>query len=407
MKGRKIFLLSLVILLLLTGCARRPQESGTAGPEQQETALPTPEPTPDPAAVLAEETLANMTAAEKVGQLFFVRPDALDPTQSAAAAEDSRAPGVKHMSALLGGSMAYYNVGGAVIFDKNLESPGQLTALIGDMQAASKLPLIFAVDEEGGAVSRLGRDPAFELPWFPGAADIGREGRSETAEYAGRTMGEYLAMYGFAMDLAPVADVLTNRDNTVIGTRAFSSDPAVVSEMTGAMAEGLLSRGIIPVYKHFPGHGGTAEDSHLGLAVLNRTAEELRECEWVPYTQNDLTGCAVMVGHIAVPALTGDMTPSSLSKTVVTGYLRQELGFDGLVITDSLAMKGITDNYTSGQAAVLALEAGCDVLLMPADLAEAYAAVLSAVESGRISPARLDESVRRILVCKAEIGLLQ
>ena len=351
--------------------------------------------------------MEEMTLREKVGQLFFVRPDALDPGQSLDEIDNVWGNGVKELTSEVAERLRRYGVGGIVIFGKNLTSPQQLTELVADMQDQSKVPLMFAVDEEGGAVSRLGSHPAFDLPWFPSAAVIGGEKKPETAEYMGRTIGEYLAMYGFAMDFAPVADVLTNAENTVIGDRAFSSDGAVAAEMADAVAQGLLSRGIIPVYKHFPGHGGTAGDSHQGVAVLNRTAAELRQSEWLPYTENDLTGCAVMVGHIAVPELTGDMTPSSLSRTVVTGYLREELGFEGLVITDSLAMKGITRNYAPGQAAVAALEAGCDVLLMPADLAEAYAAVLYAAESGEIPMSRLDESVRRILLYKAQIGLLQ
>lgn len=406
MKNAARGLALLLILALLAGCGIRPAPAGTAV-VPGETSSPEPSPTPDPAAALVDALLADMTDGEKVGQLFFVRPDALDPAQSPAAADDSSAPGVKQFTAEIAGMLTRYNVGGVVIFEKNLTSPEQLAGLIGDMQAASKTPLLFAVDEEGGTVSRLGRHPDFPLPWFPSAAEVGAKGDAGAAETMGRTVGEYLAMYGFAMDFAPVADVRTNPDNTVIGDRAFSSDPRAVCTMTDAVARGLLSRGIIPVYKHFPGHGDTDEDSHLGLAVTERTAEELRACEWLPYTENDLTGCAVMVGHIAAPALTGDMTPASLSKTMVTGYLRGELGFDGLVITDSLSMNGITNAWSPGRAAVMALEAGCDVLLMPADLREAYDAVLEAVRSGEIPTARLDESVRRILIYKARIGLLQ
>lgn len=399
-------LLLLLILALLAGCTTRGAPGETpALPE--EAPSPTPEPTADPYTALADRVLAGMTAAEKVGQLFFVRPDALDPAQSIAAVSSGGSAGVQHMTPELGSMLARYNVGGVVIFGKNLSSPEQIAGLIGDMQAASKVPLLFAVDEEGGAVSRLAGHPAFGLPGLPSAAETGREGDADKAERMGRAIGEYLAMYGFTMDFAPVADVRTNEANTVIGDRAFSSDPRVVCAMTGAFARGLLARRIVPVYKHFPGHGDTSEDSHLGLATLMKTAEELRRCEWLPYSENDLTGCAVMVGHIAAPEVTGDMTPASLSKTMVTGYLRGELGFDGLVITDSLAMQGITDTYGAGEAAVLALQAGCDVLLMPDDLGEAYKAVLSAAESGAIPMERLDESVRRILVCKAKTGILQ
>ena len=177
--------------------------------------------------------------------------------------------------------------------------------------------------------------------------------------------------------------------------------------MAGAMAEGLASQGVIPVYKHFPGHGDTAEDSHLGIAVTYKSAAQLTECEWLPYLNNDLTDCAVMVGHIAVPNLTGDMTPASLSRIMVTDYLRNTLGFDGLVITDSLAMAGITNYYSPGDAAVRALDAGCDILLMPAVFTEAYDAVLRAANSGEITLERIDESVRRILEYKLRAGLIE
>ena len=409
MTGWKRILAILLILSLLTGCAVR----GTTGSDAAELDLPdTVEPTgetesaPDPAELLAEATLERMTLAEKAGQLFFVRPDALDPDQPLANVENSRAPGVQTLSEPVKNCLERIPVGGVVIFGKNIASPAQLAGLLGDMQQVSDIPLIFAVDEEGGVVSRLGSHPAFDLPRFPSAAVIGEEKDPEAARKMGRTIGEYLAMYGFAMDFAPVADVRTNPSNFVIGDRAFSEKAPVVSAMAGAMAEGLLSRGIIPVYKHFPGHGDTAEDSHLGLAILNKSEQELWEGEWLPYRENDLTDCAVMVGHIAVPALTGNMIPASLSETMVSGFLRQKLGFDGLVITDALSMGGITAAYTPGTAAILALKAGCDVLLMPGDLDAAYSAVLTAVQDGELTEGRIDESVRRILYYKARIGVL-
>ena len=176
--------------------------------------------------------------------------------------------------------------------------------------------------------------------------------------------------------------------------------------MAGAMARGLSREGIIPTFKHFPGHGDTQQDSHLSVAVTEKTRAELRECEWIPYESCDLTGCAVMVGHVAVPEITGDLTPASLSGELVTDCLRTELGFTGLVITDSLAMQAITRSYSPGEAAVLAIRAGCDVLLMSQDLPAAYNAVLNAVREGAISPERLDESVRRILEYKVYAGLI-
>ena len=203
-----------------------------------------------------------------------------------------------------------------------------------------------------------------------------------------------------------MADVSTNPANPVIRSRAFSADPEQAAIMAGAMARGLSREGVIPTFKHFPGHGDTDEDSHLSVAVTNKTRAQLRQCEWIPYERCDLTGCAVMVGHIAVPEITGDMTPASLSPELVTDCLRGELGFSGLVITDSLAMHAVTRTWTPEEAAVRAVLAGCDVLLMSADLRLGYNAVLDAVRQGVISPERLDESVRRILEYKVRAELI-
>ena len=255
-------------------------------------------------------------------------------------------------------------------------------------------------------MSRLSNRNDFGLPRWRSVAAVGAQGVGAAGEM-GRTIGAYLREYGFTMDFAPVADVVTDPSFRAIGLRAFSADPGEAAALSGAMAEGLRSEGIVPVYKHFPGHGDTAQDSHLGLAVNGKTLDELRACDWLPYTQNDLTGCAVMVGHIAIPAATGEQVPASLSERTVTALLRGELGFDGLVITDSLAMEGVKEGRTGAQTALAALRAGCDVLLMPEDLPEAYRAVLSAVQSGEVPESRLDESVRRILTYKAMAGLLK
>ena len=387
--------------LLLGGCVMRPASDGFKVPRPTATPVPAPAgPETD-----IEQLLANMTLREKVGQLFIVTPDALDPGQAAAAELSGESKSVTRMSRTLGNRLVRYPVGGVVLFGKNIVSPGHLETFLEELQRASKTPLLTAVDEEGGTVSRLAAESVFSLPRYPSAMAVGREGEAAAAEM-GHTIGAYLRRYGFTMDFAPVADVATNPENPIIGERAFSSDAGKAAALSGAMAEGLRAEGIIPVYKHFPGHGDTAEDSHARTAVSGKTLGELRECEWLPYLRNDLSGCAVMVGHIALPSVTGDMTPASLSERIVGGLLRGELGFDGAVITDALSMESVRERGEPGTTALAALRAGCDMLLMPADLPAAYDAVLAAVESGSIPESRLDESVRRILRLKASVGLI-
>ncbi|MBR6113959.1 MAG: glycoside hydrolase family 3 protein [Oscillospiraceae bacterium] len=389
---RRSILCVLLSAALLAGCTVRPQPAAPPVP----AATPSPAPTLEPSQTDIEELMDNMTLEEKVGQLFIVRPEALDPGVP---------EGVTAMSETVGNMLVRCPVGGVVLFERNITDPAQLRALIAALQAASKTPLFIGADEEGGAVSRLAATGSLGLPRFPDAASIGQAGE-ESAGEMGRTIGGYMSDYGVNMDFAPVADVRTNPNNTVIGRRAFSDDPLTAARMAGAMAAGLRENGVIPVYKHFPGHGDTAEDSHLGLAVCTKTEQELRACEWLPYMANDLRGCAVMVGHIALPQITGDMLPASLSAAAVTGLLRGELGFDGLVVTDSLVMGGITNTWSSDEAALMALRAGCDMLLIPESLLQAYSAVVNAVRSGALPESRIDESVRRILTYKAAAGLL-
>lgn len=380
---------------LLTGC------SGSA-PEVSQTIQPSPQPvqTWD-----VESLMAGMSLREKVGQLFLVRPDALDPAQTQEEIDNSDMPGVKELTSAMEEMLEKYPVGGVVLFGKNLSSPQQVTAFNQAFQEASRIPLFIGVDEEGGSVARLANHPGFDLPQYESAGAVGAAGDPENAREMGRVIGSYLNEYGFNLDFAPVADVNTNPQNPVIGDRAFSSQPRQAAQMASAMAEGLTQEGIIPVFKHFPGHGDTAEDSHSGIAVTYKTAQEMENCEWIPFSQVP-EGAWVMVGHIAAPEITGDLTPASLSPALVTGVLREQLGFEGLVVTDSLAMGAITQEYTPGQAALEALNAGCDLLLMPAGLEEAFEAVVTAVENGSLSQERLDQSVERILEYKLEYGLL-
>ena len=362
-------------------------------PEEPEA---TPQPTPRPD--ITSLTTADLTLEEKVGQLFIVRPDALDLTLPQETIDDAKTDGVTELTDAMRGTLQKYPVGGVCQFGKNIESPAQIKAFNAFLQEASDIPLFITVDEEVGAVARLANNDAFDLPRYTSAAAIAEFGAGNV-NFIGSTIGGYLHMYGFNMDFAPVADVNTNPDNPIIGTRAFSSDPAVAAECAVAMAKGLAGEGILPTFKHFPGHGDTAEDSHTGLAYSCRTVDELAACELLPFEAAAEAGPhAVMVGHIVVPELTGD-TPATLSAAAIALVPDAE---NTLIVTDSLAMGAITDSYTPGEAAVLALQAGCDVLLMPNGLADAYDAVLAAVQDGTISEQRLDESVAKILRMKAQ-----
>lgn len=402
-KGLLALAAGLLVPVLLGGCAGDPAAGKGTRPAPVPTATPAPASQARPADA-ARRLLETMTLREKVGQLFFVRPDALDPTLTQEEIDDADAPGVTELTDAMRGTLAQYPVGGICQFGKNLVDPEQITRFNADLQAASAVPLFVCVDEEGGSVARLANHSGFDLPRYESAAAVGASGDPADAFAMGQTIGNYLHRYGFTLDFAPVGDVNTNPDNPIIGSRAFSADAATAAAMAGAMARGLNDQGILPVIKHFPGHGDTAEDSHDGLAYTWRTRQQMEGCEFLPFVQpaagdGGIGTHGIMVGHIAAPELTGDDTPASLSYTMVTELLREQLlpDADTLIFTDSLAMGAITTRGDAGQTAVQALQAGCDVLLMPAGLAEAYDAVLAAVEDGTLSEARLDQSVYRIL----------
>lgn len=238
-------------------------------------------------------------------------------------------------------------------------------------------------------------------------ATYGAAGDTAAVEAMGKKLGGQVKGAGFNVDFAPVADIVTNPNNTEIGDRSFSSDPAVASDMVAAMTRGLQEGGVLACLKHFPGHGSTEADSHLGTSVTNRTLDELREAELLPFRAGIEAGAGmIMVSHMSAPAVTGDNTPCDLSPAVVTDLLRTELGYDGVVITDAHNMGAITANYTPGEAAVLAIEAGCDLILMPDDLDAALQALRDAAADGTLTETRIDESVLRILTLKAKAGLL-
>lgn len=396
---RKLFWI-LLAALVLTGCSAEvsspivTQPAATLPAESvvpEASAAAVPEETTQPPDSL-ELLLADMTLEEKVGQLFLVAPEQLLP----------KVGPITAVSGALGEAMAQYPIGGIILFGDNILSPAQLEAFNQELRLSCDIAPFLAVDEEGGIVARLANSAAFDLPRYPNAAAIGTE--ADALEMGG-TIGAYLRQYEFNLDFAPVADVNTNPYNPVIGSRAFSSDPEVAARMAAAFTAGLNEHGIIGCYKHFPGHGDTAQDSHSGLAVTYKTRQEMEGCEWLPFRE---AGSAdfVMVGHIAAPEITGDRLPATLSHVLVTEILKGDLGFTGLVITDAMNMGAITKDYSAGEAAVAALAAGCDIILMPKNLPEAFDAVIAALESGTLTTQWLDATVRRILEFKHLHGIL-
>lgn len=341
------------------------------------------------------EYIAQMTLEEKVAQLFIIQPEALmkDVDTVTAAGEMTQK------------AIDQIPVGGFIYLDDNLQSREQVKTMLEHVQSYSiertGLPMFLSVDEEGGTVARISGAGRFDVPRLPDMSVIGARGDVDEAYEVGKTIGVYLNDMGFNVDFAPVADVLTNQENQVVKKRAFGSDPGLVSDMALAVARGLKEQDICPVYKHFPGHGGTAADTHEGYAYVDKSIEELEEQDLVPFRKAISDGAEmIMVGHISLPEATGDDTPASMSSVIITDLLRTKLGYDGLVVTDALNMGAVTEQYTSAQAAVQTILAGGDLVLMPVDFEAAYEGVLDAVKSGTISEERVDESLRRILRLK-------
>ncbi|MBR1403083.1 MAG: hypothetical protein IJ558_02785 [Treponema sp.] len=362
------------VVTLLAACASTPPVSFEAKPRK--IMLTT-----------AETILTQLTTEEKVAQLFIITPEQFSA--------DARTAVTQEFS----DTVAAYPVGGFILFARNIETPAQLRAFNINLRKTCSIPPLIATDEEGGRVARLARSEQFFLPQFESMMTIGATKNTENARGAGQIIGSYLMTYGFTLDFAPDADVNTNPNNIVIGNRAFGSNPQLVSDMVSAFLSGLHSTGMNGCLKHFPGHGDTRGDTHSDYVAVTKTWSELKTCELIPFVQNLSAADCIMVAHVTCTAV--DKTyPASLSKALITDRLRGELGYQGVILTDALNMGAIEKNYGSGEASVLAFEAGNDILLMPKDFHAAYAALLNAVRSGRISRDRLDESVLRILVLK-------
>ena len=390
--------------------AATPAPAAESNAQANPASTPQPEGTDTPPSPASDEQiiadrLAGMTLREKVGQLFFVRPDSLDPAQTQEQINDANTDGATALTDEMAAMLADYPVGGVVLFGKNITGQQQLDDFVGQLHAALATPMLVGIDEEGGLVARLANHPAFDLPKYESAAAVAAQGADAVREMS-TTIGSYLNTFNIDLDFAPDADVNTNPNNPVIGDRAFASDPQTAAEMVTAAVEGFAATDTLCCIKHYPGHGDTAEDSHKSLAVTHKTWDELQACELLPFQAGIQAGVdLVMVGHIAAPEVTGNDLPASLSPQLV-GTLRSELGYTGAIITDSMAMEGITDQHSAGEAAVLAIQAGIDILMMPNGLTEAFDAVVAAVEDGAIPESRIEESAARVLALKLKRGLI-
>lgn len=351
------------------------------------------------AAVPAPDPLEGMTLREKVCRMFWVRPEALDPTFTWVSNDDLVAHGLVSVTDTMRATASEYPVGGVILFAHNIKDPEQLTALVDTLKTLPGKPLI-SIDEEGGRVARIANNKAFGLPRYKSMADLAAKGKGAVKDAAG-TIGKYLRGYGIDIDFAPVADVNTNPGNIVIGPRAFSDNPAEAADLVATYLKALQAQGVLGCLKHFPGHGDTSADTHYGYAVSRKGWEELSACEMVPFRAGIAAGARmVMTAHVSLPKVTGSEIPSTLSHTVLTEKLRGELGFDGVIVTDAMEMGAITRQYLVAEACLLAVKAGADVLLCVKDFRTAVDAIEHAVLSGDIPESRIDESVRRILKLK-------
>ncbi|MBP5472306.1 MAG: glycoside hydrolase family 3 protein [Lachnospiraceae bacterium] len=309
----------------------------------------------------------------------------------------------KSAGILLQSALTVYPVGGLIFDGGNISSGDQLKKFLTDAQGYSQIPLFLTLDEEGGRVTRLQNTV--------GTTQIGpmydyHELGTGVAYTNAMVIAADIKSYGFNMDLAPVADVWSNPENTVIGDRAYSTDYIEASELVSAAVQGFHSQGIPCCLKHFPGHGDSSEDSHYGAVYIYKSLADIKAEECLPFASGINAGAdCVMMGHLIISELGDD--PALFSKTLIRDILRGELGFKGIVMTDSLQMKAMTDYYGVSDIAVRSVDAGCDILLMPSDVPFTVKAIEDAVSAGVITESRIDESVRRIISLKVKYGIMQ
>lgn len=383
---KKVLLSICTILLLLTACSLTfkdeeeiPKQENTVEPDASQEEV-------NPKEEWIEDILDNLSLEEKIGQMLIVSDYNTSMTDELLTNFNEVKPG------------------GFILFGENIKSYEQTTNLIKDIKNTSNIPLFISIDQEGGRVQRIKKLPDATVSIIPPMYNLGLTNDTNLAYEVGKVIGEELRVFDINMDFAPVLDIYSNPKNTVIGNRSFGTTAEIVSNMGISLAKGLENTGIIPVYKHFPGHGDTLEDSHATLPIINKTKEELMDMELKPFIEaikNDAK--IIMVSHLAIPKITNDNTPASLSKVIVTDLLKEELGFDGIVITDALNMKALTNEYIEEEIYMNAINAGVDILLMPDFDIETIDIIKNAILNQEISEERINESVKKILNLKYDL----
>lgn len=369
---KKLTLFFLFVLILVPGCSTN--EKNFKAEEKKPL---------DPIVQKANKTLKSMSLEEKIGQMFIIQnrtPRYTDPLKQ---------------------ELETYKPGGFILFKENISSYEGTLSLIKEIKKTSSIPLFIGIDQEGGLVQRIASLEDKAVTKIPYMYELGCKNDENLTEDVAKVLAEELRVFGINMDFAPSLDIWSNPKNMVIGKRSFGTDSEVVKKMGTLFGKGLEANGITAVYKHFPGHGDTVTDSHVGLPIVYKTKEELSTFEWVPFKEAITNGAkAIMVAHLSLPNITGDNTPATLSSKIVTDVLKEKMQFDGLIITDALNMGALTKNYEEREIYRRAILAGNDLLLMPLSLERAITYIKEDIQKGIISEDRIDESVYKILIFK-------
>lgn len=333
--------------------------------------------------------LEEMTLEEKVGQMMIIhyREPKLDET--------------------LNNMLETIKPGGFIFFKENLVTYEDSLELIKNIKNSAKIPMFLSIDQEGGKVDRLKTIKGISFSNMPAMSEIGKTSNEDIAYGTGAQIAHNLKMLDLNMNFAPVLDIYSNPKNTVIGTRSFGDNAEIVSKMGLALSKGLKDNDIIPVYKHFPGHGNTETDSHVALPIVTKSKEELLKEELIPF-KNAIANDAdvIMIGHLAVPSITNSYIPASLSKKIITNLLKKELNYQNIVITDALNMKALTDNYSEKEIIEKTINAGVDILLMPENPINAVNVIKEGIANGSIKEEQINNSVKKILNLKYKYNII-